>query len=363
MNYQTLNELKDRYGIGRKAAASDLSPNAQVLAFRMKTAKQRRQERMLSQIELDSRAWSDWQDAYKTMQAEANYLYEKRKPLPGDLARGGGLVVQLSDVHFGALIPDGERRRGFSLAVAAKRLRLYAQQVLNFQLATGAQELTIALTGDLFDSRMGKERTDKLANSECSQQEAIAVGTDLTIAFIKELVESEAFGKVRICGVTGNEGRFTKDVTYGRTTAVENADTTLNQCLVRAFSGSDVELDFDPLTKVFEVQGERILLIHGHAPGFKHNSRQARGHVLERHRATFGICGHVHETMVDGSWARSASLCGTDDYADHGLQVGSRASQNLIHVLNGRLNVISLDLENPGDIEGYPMLDYRGVFG
>ena len=141
MNTETLADLKDRYGIGRKAAASDLSPNAQVLAFRMKTAKQRRQERMLSQIELDSQAWSDWQDAYKTMQAEASYLYEKRKPLPGDLARGGALVAQLSDVHFGALIPENERRRGFSLAMASKRLRLYAQQILNYQLATGADEL------------------------------------------------------------------------------------------------------------------------------------------------------------------------------------------------------------------------------
>ena len=363
MNHQTLNELKDRYGIGRKAAASDLSPNAQVLAYRMKTAKQRRQERMLSQIELDSRAWSDWQDAYKTMQAEASYLYDKRKPLPGDLARGGALVAQLSDVHFGALIPENERRRGFSLAMASKRLRLYAQQILNYQLATGADELVIALTGDLFDSRMGKERTDKLGNSECSQQEAVAVGTDLIISFAKELIDSEAFARVRIVGVTGNEGRFTKDVNWGRTTATENADTTLNQCLVRAFSGSGVELDFDPLTKVVDVQGERILLVHGHAPGFKHKSRDNRDHVLLRHGATFGICGHVHETMVDGNWARSASLCGTDDYADHGLEVGSRASQNLIHVLNGRRNVIALDLENPGDIKGYPMLDYRGVFG
>lgn len=362
MNAESLTVLKDRYGIGRKPTTGSLTAGAQLLSWRMKAAKQRRQERMLAQIELDSQAWANWRDAYNTLQADARYIYANRKPLPGDLARGGALVAQLSDVHFGALIAENSRRRGFSLAMASKRLRLYAQQVLNYQLATGADELIVALTGDLFDSRMGKEMTDKLANSECSQQEALAVGTDLIIAFITELIESEAFGKVRIAGVTGNEGRLTKDVTFGRTTAVENADTTLNQCLVRAFAGV-CELDFDPLTKVVEVQGERILLVHGHAKGFKHGSRDNRDHVLLRHEATFGICGHVHETMVDGNWARSASLCGTDDYADHGLEVGSRASQNLIHVLNGRRNLIALDLENPGDIEGYPLLDYSGVFG
>ena len=205
-----LESIYARYGVQPTAQAPALSPAAVVAQYQAKTAQQRKAERLDAVAEVDQAAWASWLKAYSNFREEADYYFRHREAPPADLGRGGALVAQLSDVHFGALIHSNDRRRGFSLEMASKRLRLYAQQVLNHQLITGADQLIVALTGDMLDSRVGKERQDKFANAESTSAEALAHGTDLVVAFIRELAESEAFGRVRVVGISGNEARHTR---------------------------------------------------------------------------------------------------------------------------------------------------------
>lgn len=361
MTSETLRRLYELNNItptGEPVSPISAAASLQKAKTRRLIRKRSEQEQLHSEVLQEARA--AWEKSRQEHRDSIRYIRENMPP-PAGYVRGGTLVAQLSDLHFGAWIPQTEELEGFSMSTAARRLRLYACRILDMQLATGASDLVICLTGDLVDSRIGKLRLDKVANAESTQGLVMNQGADLILSFIYELLESEQFGSVAVRGVAGNEGRMLPDVAFGETTAPENFDCLLHAIVEREFKGSDVDVQFSIHEIVVPVEDERILLIHGHT--FKHNNRTKMEQILLKHGATFGICGHIHEPLVTGNWARSASLCGTDAYASHGLQLSGRASQNLIHVQGSNRSVFTIDLERPGDIEPYPLHTYSGAFG
>ena len=62
------------------------------------------------------------------------------------------------------------------------------------------------------------------------------------------------------------------------------------------------------------------------------------------------MCGHLHETNITDTLLRTGSLVGNNAYADVGLNLYSRASQNYYIVdENGNLDATKVDLQAIGD--------------
>ena len=67
------------------------------------------------------------------------------------------------------------------------------------------------------------------------------------------------------------------------------------------------------------------------------------------------IFGHIHSAYVADMFARSGSLCGSNAYSEGALQLSSRASQIILMVDGSGIDGIKIDLQDTGDIEGYPI--------
>lgn len=277
--------------------------------------------------------------------------------------RGGTLLVQLSDLHFGA-VTARKLKPPYCLETASKRLRLYAQKVIEMALIKDTRKLVVALTGDLVDSRMGKCLPDKLVGYDGSQIYAAEVGAHLLCSFIQELRSSKLFDHVRIHGIPGNEARLTKEVSTEDSLAVENLDCRIHAHLHNMFSGApNTELGFDGAAMVIDVEQTKVLLIHGHTMRGQLSQKQI-GEVLSQYGAKFGISGHIHYPFACADWSRSGSLVGEDNYASDGLILrGGNASQTVIHFQGTRREPTFIDLDDPGEIEGYEIPSFSGAFG
>lgn len=277
--------------------------------------------------------------------------------------RGGTLVVQLSDLHFGATAHrDG--RPPYRLETAAKRLRLYAQKVIESALIKGTRNLVVALTGDLIESRMGKNMPDKTTGFDGCQTHAAQVAAHVIASFIQELRASNLFDQISIHGVPGNEARLTDRVSFEDSLAAENYDCKLHAHLSWVF-GSDpkVKIGFSVRPMVIEVEQLKVLLIHGNTLGGELSQRKIR-ETLAQYGADFGLSGHIHYPYSCADWARSGSLIGECNYAADGINLRSgRASQTIMHFQGTRRDSTFIDLDDPGEIEGYAIPAFHGAFG
>ena len=70
------------------------------------------------------------------------------------------------------------------------------------------------------------------------------------------------------------------------------------------------------------------------------------------------MCGHLHETTITDTLLRTGSLVGNNAYADVGLNLYSRASQNYYIVDdNGNLDATKIDLQSIGDADNMYSID------
>ena len=299
--------------------------------------------------------------------ADAEAFYSSQSYGSALRCRGGSIMVQLSDLHFGCTVEGLEEREDaneYNLDIAAHRLATFAQQAIFYGVAHRAEECVIALTGDIFDSKIGKERYDKMFNSETTATQAYLRGRDLIIQFVEAIRQSEVFGSIRIVGISGNEARLYSDRGHSHIMAADNWDSLLNADLASRYIGSDIDCEFGVNRFVAEVQGWKVLLLHGDQGIDSKLSQTKVQSVLGTHGAHFGISGHIHDTLVTGKWIRSASLVGTDFYAGDGLGLEGRASQNIFWLAPGQRNTYAVDLQAPDPaVEPFKLFDYRGAFG
>lgn len=363
--YAEITRLLAAYDIaptGSTTNAIDLEDPSAALQIHIAKSKMLRKRQVTKdKTRAVSGLWEQWHLEFDKHREEVSKMFQQRNP-PLGCAPGGVLVAQLSDLHFGALVQT-PGAVGYDMRIASKRLRLYAIQVIRQQIATGADRLVVALTGDLIDSLNGKDHLDKILQSDGPQHLAMMQGADLIISFIKEIQDLEIFGSMMVAGITGNESRATKNVCFGEKGAAENLDCGLNAVIARQFQGSDVETSFELFRNVIQVGDQKVLLIHGHT--LEKNMNQANLHgLLTEHGCNFGLSGHVHFAYTTSEWARSASLVGPDGYSENGLLLFSgRATQNLIHFQGQNRNVMIVDLHECAAIEGYPLATYSGAYG
>ena len=343
-----------------------LSDAAVELSIRQETAKVRKEERERAQAEIAEQQWRATMAKASAVDQDVQELYTSRTA-KGIRVRGGAIMVQLSDIHFGCTVEGMEERANantYGFDVARHRLAALAEHALFYGVAHAAPELVIALTGDIFDSKIGKERKDKMFNREATACQAYLHGRDLIIQFIEHLRQSEVFGSIRIVGISGNEARLYADRGHSHIMAADNWDALLNADLSTRYRGSDIDCEFGVNRYVAGVQGWKVLLLHGDQGIDSRLSQTKVQSLLGTHDADFGISGHIHDTMVTGKWIRSASLVGTDFYAGDGLGLEGRACQNIFWLAEGQRNTYCVDLQDPDPaVEPYELFDYAGAFG
>ena len=337
-----------------------MSLAARVERDRERTRAERKVARNVARDEATAAEWNHYINNYHRVADEVRHAVSRRSACSARVIRGGALVAQVTDVHFGGTVVRD--KNAYSTRVASMRLAAYAEEILALQAQTGASDLYITFTGDIFDSLLGKMRTDKVLHSEGPAVWSYMTGLEILKQFINELSESEAFGMVSLAGVVGNEARLTEDRGHGDRMASENWDAALNAALAVEYGPTDVECQFGVNSCVLEVEGWRVLLMHGDTLN-KNLDQQACQSVLGLHNADFGVSGHVHNPLVTGHWIRSGSLIGTDNYAGCGLNLSGYASQSVIHLTAQRRNVHVIDLQDCTNVEPYTVVDFGGAFG
>lgn len=267
--------------------------------------------------------------------------------------KGSSAVVQLSDLHFNELIDLIFNKYDFE--IAAKRLQLYAQKLKVYLKAAKVTDILLANTGDLINS---DRRMDEILTNATNRSKAVILSVILLEQFIIDLAKDF---KITIASIIGNESRMTQDNGWTDIIASDNYDFTLHQMLGKLFEDTNIKfLNMnDSLEKVVSIGGKNILMFHGHQ--IKHSSLEKTvqnvigKYIAQGTKIDFVILGDHHSCRIGEYYARSASMCGSNAYSDHALQLAGRASQN-IHIIytDGNIDSVKIDLQNvPEVIKGY----------
>ena len=264
-------------------------------------------------------------------------------------------VIQLSDVHFNELIP-GVDENLYDFRIAAARVaKHFAKSAKTFK-ANGVGHVLVAMTGDLLNS---DRRLDEVTNAATNRSQAVFLAVDIIQQAMRFLME-EGF-KVTVATVTGNESRVGEHIHWTDLLASDSYDVVIHNMLTWLFL-EDPRIDFvpitDPLECVVELNGTKLLLIHGH--GHKGLSRTSNlESEVEKIKARYGargirigyvICGHIHQTYVSDMFSRSGGMPGANCYSAKGLNLNSRASQNAyIFHRDGSVDGFKHDLQEFGE--------------
>jgi predicted phosphodiesterase len=165
---------------------------------------------------------------------------------------------------------------------------------------------------------------------------------------------------VEVTYVSGNESRVGKDMGHSDISVSDNYDTMIFEMLRLMFRKTKgmVFLDEQIQEHVIKVLDKNILIIHGHTIKNGNVTTQIQkikskwtDHIGEK--IDYVIWGHYHAAQITDLHARSGSLCGGNDYSDHGLQLSTRASQNVYIVRKDGINGMKVDLQDVTGISGY----------
>jgi uncharacterized protein YwlG (UPF0340 family) len=99
-----------------------------------------------------------------------------------------------------------------------------------------------------------------------------------------------------------------------------------------------------------------MLVIHGHQLGKMGSSEVGKVVSKYSHKGIlidFIICGHLHETMIKDSIARSASLVGPNAYSDKALNLSGTAAQNVYFFTKDGRQDVRIDLQETDKWIGY----------
>lgn len=278
---------------------------------------------------------------------EDNRIHNSALMVEHDAGVGAG-VIQLSDLHFNELVDLPHNK--YSFEVASKRLKRLAGEASAYFGYRGISNVLIACTGDLMNS---DRRMDELLSNATNRSKATFLAVDLLQQFISEIATRF---NVTVASVTGNEGRVDKESGWDEVVATHNYDFTIHNMLALLFEGTKVEfLHGDAMEQVVNVAGSNLLLLHGHSIGAKSNLSDIVTKIIGKYagrgiRIDYVIFGHVHEASIGDIYSRSSSLVGSNAYSEHGLNLLSKASQN-IYVVDGigNINGMKVDLQFTGD--------------
>lgn len=269
-------------------------------------------------------------------------------------------IVHWSDQHFNELVELSHNRYDWN--IAAKRMKKYVDRMRPLCHAYGMSKLLVALTGDIINS---DRRFDELLTNAGNRAKASVLAVDLLRQALLDL--NQDFD-LQVTFVTGNESRIQKDVGWSEEVASDNYDFTIMEML-RVMLESDGIRFLKPMTcneTVVEVNGQNVLIVHGHS--FRKNvevdiQRCKSKYVSRGIQIDMVIFGHIHSAHISDHFARSSSLVGDNSYSSAAGHYESRASQNFYVVhSDGGFDGIKIDLQDVSNVEGYNITERLATY-
>ena len=262
--------------------------------------------------------------------------------------KGSVVLVQIADTHFNELVEMESNQYDFK--IASKRLQKFAYYIKEYAKLHKATSFLIGITGDLINS---DRRLDEKLSMATNRAKATFLGVHLLKHFILDL---QGFADVKVCCVTGNESRVNQELGWVDLVASDNYDFTIFEMLRLLIPEIEFLRGDNALEMVVEINGKNVLVIHGHQLG-KMDSNQV-GKVVAKYAhkgiiIDFIICGHLHETMIRDSIARSASLVGSNAYSEKALNLSGKAAQNIYIFTNDGRQDVRIDLQETDGWDGY----------
>lgn len=276
-------------------------------------------------------------------------------PKPNIIDKGTVAVVQISDTHFNELVdlPNNQ----YDFYVASKRLQKYATEVRQYCSIKNIKKIVIAITGDLINS---DRRLDEKLSMSTNRTKATLLAVSLLEYFIMDIAD---IAPIDVAYVTGNESRVAEE--YGNTDMVvtDNYDVIIFNMLRILFKGAKYInfIESNPVETVLSINGINLLMLHGTTIGG--DSQKKIQQVIGKYSAKgitidYTIFGHIHFANITDLYARSGSLVGNNAYSDYGINLVTKASQNLHFIKeDGEIQNIRIELDRTTGYEGYPIKD------
>jgi len=268
-------------------------------------------------------------------------------------------ILHISDNHLNEMVDLPHNQ--FNWNIASQRLKKLADRTIQICKSYGINNLLVAFTGDLLNS---DRRLDEMLSNATNRASASVLAVHLYGQMLNHLAQHL---NVSCASISGNESRIQKDVGWTKEVASDNYDALIFNML-KMLHGSYIKFSDSthPSEQVVNVNGQNILLIHGHgAKGTgQTNVQSTKGRYLTHGiMIDMVISGHIHECNISDSYARSSSLVGSNAYAEDALNLAGRASQNvyIIHK-NGGFDGLKIDLQNVDDVEGYDIKEHLSTY-
>jgi len=264
-------------------------------------------------------------------------------------------IVHLTDLHSNELVDLNINKYDFK--IASKRCRKFINKAKEYFANFNITNVLFAMTGDLINS---DSRLDQLLNEATNRSKA----TFLTVQIIEQmLIDLNQNYNITVACVSGNEPRVKPDIAYSDISITDNYDFMINSVLKYIFRKSEGISFIDNenyAEQVVNIGGQHILLIHGEqikSSNVEHAIQQIKGKYSARGiMIDFVIFGHLHSCRIGNTYARGSSVVGANAYSDSGLQLTSRASQN-VHIIynDNERDSINVDLQDTDGIVEYPI--------
>jgi len=342
----------------RKAYASWMNSDKEIVVENVKNKKQTQRYADTNRIERKSfREYARIENAFKEFNGELvktlnQYnLAKYTKQHLNNSSKAAG-IVQINDLHFNELVDLPFNK--FDFTVSSQRLKKLADKTIQYFKAFGVKNILVAMLGDLLNS---DRRLDELLSMATNRSRATVLAVDMLNQFLLHLNQ---YFNIKVACVSGNEGRVKDEPGFSEMLATDNYDFTIFEFLKREFRGSKgivFERGDDPKEQVVNVGGQLILLNHGES--FKKDTEKSVERTIGRwaskgKKISFVIFGHFHSCRIGDTYSRGGSLPGANAYSEHGLNLISRASQN-IHMIYDEYNrdSIKIDLQDVGGVKGY----------
>jgi predicted phosphodiesterase len=270
-------------------------------------------------------------------------------------------VIQLSDLHFNELINIKSNQYDFN--IASKRLQKLAREARKYFLVNGVTDVFILCSGDCLNS---DRRLDELLAMATNRSKATFIATQILENMIVDL--NNHFN-LHIAGVCGNESRVGKDFNWGNELVSDNYDFTIFNILrykLKDAKGINFLGMSDKPEEVIEINGKNFLMLHGNQLSkdiTKDVSKLIAKYAQVDIIVDFVIFGHLHEAMIADRYARSSSLCGSNNYSEDALLLNGKASQNIYLVFpEDRIDAIKVDLQDTKEYPGYNNKDWQDAY-
>lgn len=270
-------------------------------------------------------------------------------------------VIQLSDLHFNELIDLKTNKYDFT--IASKRIFKLICEAIKYFSINEISEVFVLCSGDLINSN---RRLDELLAMATNRSKATFIAVQI---LENALVHLNQHFNVHVAGVCGNESRVDKDYNWNSEIVSDNYDFTIFNILrykLDSVEGINFLGMSDKHEELINVNGKVFLVIHGHQISkdvTKDVSKLIRKYAQMNISVDFVIWGHIHEAMISDTYARSSSLCGSNNYSEDGLLLVGRASQNIYIVFEkDRIDAIKIDLQNTDEYVGYDTKDWQDAY-